>query len=166
GYSGIAVTNGRVYTLDRQTKPREVERILCFRADTGKLQWAHEYTVAYNKLDYGTGPRSTPTLDRGKEDAFVAVCHLHCHDAQSGKVIWSVDAVKDYKGRLPTWGHACSPLVDGRRLVVQIGGQPDACVVAFDKDSGKEIWRSLADPPGYSSPIIVNTGAGKQVVYW
>jgi outer membrane protein assembly factor BamB len=165
GYAGIAATGGKVYTLDRQKEPKEIERVLCLDADTGKTVWAHEYPVTYGKLDYGNGPRSTPTVQDGRVYTLGAVGHLHCLDAATGKVIWSRDTVKDFKGRYPTWGHACSPLLDGDRLLVQVGGE-GACLVALEAATGKEVWRSLADRPGYSSPRIVQTKTWRQVVFW
>src|SRR5690242_10260208 len=53
GYGGVTVANGRGYVMDRQTEPREVERVVCFDLDTGTSLWTHEYAVAYGKLDYG-----------------------------------------------------------------------------------------------------------------
>jgi outer membrane protein assembly factor BamB len=155
-----------VYTLDRQTQPREVERILCLDAATGRTLWTHAYPVRYGKMEYGNGPRSTPTVHAGRVYTFGAVGHLHCLDAASGKVLWGIDTVKELKGRVPSWGHACSPLVDGDRLIVQVGGQPGACLVALDRGTGKVLWRSLADRPGYSSPVLIETGGGRQLVYW
>jgi outer membrane protein assembly factor BamB len=160
------VTGGRLYTMERQAKPAEVERILCLDAATGKNLWVHEYPASYNKMEYGNGPRSTPTVHDGRVYTFGAVGHLHCFEAASGKVLWSLDTVKELKGRVPTWGHACSPLVDSDRLLVQVGGEPDACLVALDRLSGKEIWRSLPDRPGYSSPVLIDTQGGRQLVYW
>ena len=166
GYGGIAVQAGRVYVQDRQKEPREVERLVCLDAQTGKMLWEHAYPVTYGKLDYGNGPRATPTLHAGRVYCLGALGHLHCLDAQTGKVIWQRDTVKEFRGRVPTWGHACSPLVDGPRLVVQVGGQPDACLVALDLDTGKEVWRSLTDRPGYASPTIIDTGKWRQLVYF
>ena len=57
GYAGVVAVAGRVYTMDRQTAPHEVERVLAFDATSGEQLWSHEYPVAYGKLDYGTGPR-------------------------------------------------------------------------------------------------------------
>src|SRR5438552_3436772 len=84
GYSGIAVADGRVYTLARPTPekpekkdapngstqedaplPPESERVLCFDAKTGRTLWSHAYAVKYGDLDYGKGPRSTPTIHDG-----------------------------------------------------------------------------------------------------
>jgi outer membrane protein assembly factor BamB len=165
GYGGIAVAGGRVYVMDRQTKPREVERVLCLDAATGKQLWVREYVVDYNKMDYGNGPRSTPTVHDGRVYTFGAVGHLHCLDAGAGEVVWLHDTVREFKGRVPMWGHACSPLVDGDRLLVQIGGE-NACLAAFDRKSGKEIWRALPDRPGYSSPLLIDGKFGKLLVYW
>jgi outer membrane protein assembly factor BamB len=166
GFGGIAVAAGRVYVMDRLTSPREVERVQCLEAATGKQLWAHEYAVRYGKLDYGNGPRATPTVHAGKVYTLGALGHLYCLAARSGKVLWLHDTVKEFKGRVPTWGHACSPLVDGKRLVVQVGGEGGAGLLALDLETGKEVWRSLDDPPGYSSPVIVDTGKWRQLVYF
>lgn len=166
GYGGIAATGGRVYVMDRVKVPREVERTLCLDAATGREVWKHEYAVAYGKLDYGNGPRATPTVHDGRVYTYGALGHLHCLDATTGKPLWSRDTVKEFNGRVPTWGHACSPLVDGDRLVVQVGGQPDACLVALDRKTGREIWRSLPDRPGYSSPVLATIAGRRQLVYW
>jgi outer membrane protein assembly factor BamB len=166
GHGGIAVAQGRVFVMDRQTKPAEVERVVCLDAGTGKELWVHRYPVAYGKLDYGNGPRSTPTVHAGKVYTLGALGHLFCLEARTGKVIWSSDTGKEFNGQVPTWGHACSPLIDGPRLVVQVGGRPDACLVALDPDTGKEVWRSLADPPGYSSPVLIETGKWRLLAYF
>lgn len=166
GYSGIAVSSGRVYTLDYHKKPRESERALCFDVRTGKLLWSHTYAVTYGKMEYGNGPRSTPTVHKSKVYTFGARGHLFCLDAVSGKVLWGRDTVKDFAGRVPQWGHSCSPLVDGPRLLVQVGGKNGAGLVALDRDSGKEIWRSLDDRPGYSSPTLIGGKGWRQVAYW
>jgi outer membrane protein assembly factor BamB len=91
---------------------------------------------------------------------------LHCLDAATGKVLWSRDTTRDFQGRVPTWGHACSPLIDGEQLIVQVGGLPDACLVALDAATGKEIWHSLPDRPGYCSPALVATRRGRLLLYW
>ena len=61
GYSGPAVANGRVVITDHQFNP-EVERVLCFDEATGKPLWEHSYATSYANMEYGNGPRATPTI--------------------------------------------------------------------------------------------------------
>jgi outer membrane protein assembly factor BamB len=96
GYSGISALGGRVFTMDRQTQPAETERVLCLDADMGEPVWIHEYAVTYGDLDYGSGPRSQPTVQDGHVYTLGAMGHLHCLDAETGEVIWSVDTVAEF----------------------------------------------------------------------
>ena len=59
-----------------------------------------------------------------------------------------------------------SPLVEKNLLVLSIFGKPAACVVAFDKDSGKEKWKALDDPFTYSSPIVLTAARRRQLIIW
>jgi hypothetical protein len=68
---------------------------------------------------------------------------LLCLDAGSGKVVWSKNFPRDYDTSVPMWGFAAHPLLDGDRLICIVGGK-GSVAVAFDKDTGKEIWRALA----------------------
>lgn len=165
GYGGSAIAGGKVYVMDRQTKPREVERVLCLDLDTGKTLWVHEYPVSYKGIDYGNGPRSTPLVHDGCVYTFGARANLCCLAANDGRVIWQHDGVAAYQARVPMWGHACSPLIDGPRVLVQMGGV-DGCLMAFERKTGKLLWRSLTDEPGYSSPLRIDVGRQKLVVMW
>jgi outer membrane protein assembly factor BamB len=58
--------------------------------------------------------------------------------------------------------------VDGERLIVIAGGQPDAKVLALDKATGRELWRALSSSsePGYTQPLIVEGGGSRQLIVW
>jgi hypothetical protein len=64
------------------------------------------------------------------------------------------------------WGLAGSPILDGDRLIVHTGGQANACLLALDRNTGRELWRSLDDPAGYCTPILIQSPSGPQVVIW
>jgi outer membrane protein assembly factor BamB len=82
------------------------------------------------------------------------------------KSIPSVLKEKRYSLKIPTWGVCAAPLVDGDKLICIVGGK-GTTAVALDKDTGKEIWRSLASKsPGYSSPIIYTVGQRRQLIIW
>lgn len=167
GYSGPAVTGGRVYVMDRlsPTNSPDVERVLCLDEATGQILWTQEYPCRFN-LSFPAGPRTTPSIDNGKVYTLGALGFLACWDTQSGKKLWSHDLPAEYKARVPTWGFACQPLIDGKKLICIAGGE-NACVIVFDKETGAELWRSLtADQPGYSAPVIVEAGGCRQLIIW
>lgn len=175
GYAGISVADGKVYTLDlcdpiRPTKgdePDGTERVLCYDAATGKPLWSHRYPVRYGDLGgYANGPRSTPTVHDGKLYTLGAVGHLLCLDAVTGQVLWAKDTVKECGARVPMWGFAASPVIDGERVIVHVGAKPNGSVIAFDRRTGKEVWRSLTDDAGYCTPVLIEPESGRQLVVW
>ncbi len=178
GYSGPAVAKGKVYVTDymRETgdtsnnpgQRRELtgkERVLCFNAEDGKPIWEHEDSVAY-KISYPSGPRCTPTVSDDKVYTLGAEGNLLCLDANKGNVVWSKELKKEYKTDSPQWGFCGAPLVDGQKLIVLVGGQ-GSVAVAFDKDTGKELWKALsASESGYCPPSIIEAGGKRQLIIW
>ena len=81
-------------------------------------------------------------------------------------MIWARDFKKDYQLKIAEWGTAAHPLVDGNKLICVVGGQGSTCV-AFDKMTGKELWRALsAEKPGYCPPVIHTLGEKRQLLIW
>lgn len=166
GYNGPTVANGRVFVMDRKTQPHEVERILCFDADTGAPLWDHTYACEYKKIQYKAGPRASVTLDHDRAYAMGAMANLICLDAKTGSLVWEKDLIKAYGPKVPIWGFSASPLVYKSLLIMQVGGRDNACVVAFDKNTGKEVWRQLNSLASYSSPIIIQQAKQPVLVCW
>ncbi len=179
GYAGPAVAGGRVFVTDRvlpegTTNPNDPfkqdavagkERVLCFNEADGKLLWTYEYACTYT-ISYPAGPRTTPLVADGKVYTLGAMGRLCCLDAATGKELWAREFTKDLNIHAPLWGFAGHPLLDGPRLICLAGGD-GSTVVAFDKDSGKEIWRALsAKEPGYSAPMIYEAGGRRQLIVW
>jgi len=165
GYSGVSISDGRVITMDRQTDP-EVERVLCFAATDGKPLWQHIYPVTYGKLDYGNGPRAAPTIHAGQVYTVGAVGDLRCLDLQTGNVIWKRNYLTDFHGRMSTWGFAASPVVYGDWLILQPGGEHESSVVAIERQTAKEVWRSLNDEAGYCTPLVHHVHNQDELIIW
>ena len=179
GYAGPAVAGGKVYVLDRvldegaknpdnpfaKGKIGGKERVLCLKESTGEKLWTHEYDCTY-EVAYPAGPRTTPLIDGDHVYALGTMGDLYCLDTDKGKVVWSKNLRKEYKAAVQTWGFSASPLLDGDKLICLVGGE-DSLVVAFDKTSGKELWRSLPGiRQGYCPPIICERGGKKQLIVW
>jgi outer membrane protein assembly factor BamB len=117
-------------------------------------------------MSYPAGPRTTPLVSAGKAYTLGAEGHLFCFDAAKGTVLWSRDFKKDFNVPTPLWGFAGHPLLDGNKLICLVGGD-GSVAVAFDKDTGKELWRALsAKEPGYCPPMIYEAGGKRQLIVW
>ena len=179
GYSGPAVANGRVfitdYVLNKGARQPDSafetpvipgkERVLCLDEATGKIIWEHAYDCDY-QVSYAAGPRTTPVVSGGKVYTLGTMGDLVCLNENTGQVIWAKNVLKEYKADVPFWGYSAHLLLDGDRLISLVGGTGSA-VVAFHKDTGKEIWRNLTAPEiGYAPPMIIQPGKTRQLLVW
>ncbi len=175
GFAGPSVAGGRVFALEFEKDPQSrilegTERVVCMDEQTGKTLWTDQWPVSYQTIQatYATGPRATPTVDGQHVYVVGAMGMLRCLAAATGDLVWKKDYVKEFETDVPVWGITSSPLVDGNLLICLVGGVPDAKVVAFDKRTGKEIWRSLRSDGemGYCPPIIYEIGGVRQLIIW
>lgn len=183
GYAGPAVVGDRVYVTDKQLpqgihesddpfkrgRTPATERILCLNDKDGSIVWKHEYECPYT-VSYPAGPRTTPVIKDDRLYTLGAEGHLFCLNASKGNVIWAKELKTEYHhAQSPVWGYSSNLLLDGDRLICLVGGK-GTTVVAFHKDTGKELWRALDSEgphgPGYSSPIIVEAGGKRQLIVW
>jgi outer membrane protein assembly factor BamB len=151
GFSAPVVADGRVF-IHARVKDKEEEEVLALDARTGKQLWRASYARARFTSMLGNGPRATPTVVLGKVYTLGITGVLSCFEAASGKKLWQVDTVKKFQAAQPRFGFCSSPLVEGNRVLVSVGGKGCA-VVAFDTDNGEVIWSALDAAHTTSSPV-------------
>jgi len=179
GYAGPAVSNGRVFLMDRvlsagakaggRPGKRGVipgkERVSCLNESDGKLIWQHEYDSEYT-VSYPAGPRATPTVDGDRVYTLGAEGNLFCLSAKDGSVQWQKDFKKEYGVKTPVWGFAAAPLVYRDMVICLVRGD-GSTVIAYNKKTGMEVWRALsAKEPGYCPPTLIEHGGKEQLVIW
>ena len=164
GYSGPTVALGKVYVTDRLLEPVPVERVLCFDENTGNPLWEHSYESVYRGVGYPAGPRASVVINEDRAYALGTMGHFFCLDTETGSVLWEKDLDKEYTIHMPTWGIASIPLVVDEKIIVHVSGSNNACVVAFDKRTGKELWRNLNDRAGYASPVLIEKSGTRVIV--
>lgn len=175
GYAGPAVVAGKVYCSEYKSEKNlgegnferkeadGVETIFCLDEKTGKRLWEHKYPVRYT-ISYPGGPRCTPNVENGKVYFLGAEGNLICCEADKGAILWQKDLKADYNTKSALWGYAGHPLIDGQKLITLAGGE-GSHIVALDKDTGKEIWKSQSsEEQGYSPPTIITAGGVRQLI--
>jgi outer membrane protein assembly factor BamB len=134
-------------------------------AATGKNVWSLEYPTAYrDDFGFDEGPRSAPVISGGVVYAFGAEGVLTAVDFATGKKIWQVPAHQKFHSPKGWFGSAGSPVVDGGKVLVNVGAQ-DAGIVAFDAATGNVVWKVTSDEASYSSPMVATIGGARHALF-
>jgi len=166
GYSGPTIEDRRVYLTDRINRPEEMERVLCYDAMSGEEIWTYSYKCEYVGVGYPAGPRASVILDGDHAYSLGTMGDLFCFNKMTGKVIWSRKLNEEYKIRMPIWGIAAAPLIVEEKIILNIGGSDNACIVALNKETGREIWHNLQDDASYVAPVLIRQAGKPVVVVW
>lgn len=165
-YGICSIQDGLLYQFDR-IDGKEV--LICLDAETGKENWRQGYAVDYLDLyGYNRGPRCSPILDEEFVYTFGVTGVLYCRNKQTGEVVWQVDTSEKYGVVQNFFGVGSTPVIHNNLLIVMVGGSPEesqsippgrldlvkpngTCIVAFEKGTGKEVYRLGDDLASYSS---------------
>lgn len=175
GFSSFAVKGGKAFTIVGQVVDGAKQEVVAgINAANGQALWATPLGIAKYEGggDSGTpdnkggdGPRSTPTVDGNNVYAISCDLQLVCLDAATGKRKWAHDVMKEYAGVNITWKNAASPVIDGN-LVFMAGGGPGQALLAFDKETGKNVWKAQDDKMTHATPIVRDILGVRQVIFF
>jgi outer membrane protein assembly factor BamB len=139
--------------------------LACLDRNTGKTLWQkvvrEEIPHEGHHPDHGFSSHSAVT-DGKYVYAYFGSRGLHCFDFQ-GNLKWSKDL-----GKMRTkmqFGEGSSPALSGDKLVINWDHEGDDFIAAFDKETGKELWRQpREEDTSWSTPLVVQHGGKAQVV--
>jgi outer membrane protein assembly factor BamB len=149
GYSSV-ISNGKyIYATG---KIEDMDHLTCIDFEGNKL-WQVAYGRSWNQSTPNT--RGTPTIEEGRIYIISGMGELVCLNAETGDINWKINVDEDYQVDWHKWGVAESPLIVDDKVISSAAGALTT-FVAFDKITGKEIWKT----PGtdgqrsYVSPIL------------
>ena len=160
GFASPAVVDGEVYVLDRVGDEKDVLR--CLDLATGKESWTYAYDAPGRVGQDGS--RGTPTVDADYVYSVGMLGNMTCVDRKTHELVWQKHLLKEFDAKMSKWGVAQNPVLYGNLVIVAPQGL-DAFVVAFDRKTGAEVWRSEGlGRLGFVSPAVVTLGGVEQVV--
>lgn len=167
---GIGATSqGRYFQFCRHGN---AERLTCYNAETGAFIWEWEGPVEYSDMyGYNNGPRTSPVVDGERVYVFGVAGRLVCLETMTGKPVWGRQTNEEYHVVPNFFGVGSTPVVMGDLVWVMIGGSEaekakstlpgdlsgvegnGTGVVAFNKWTGKEVYRCSRELASYASPV-------------
>ena len=164
GLCGLVVSGEKAILFHEIARQDVIE---CLNAKTGRSIWSNQYPTSFSdSLGSGGGPRATPAIIENKVYTMGAQGMVVCTDMTSGKTIWQVDAQKKFRAPNGFFGMACSPLIEGNALLLNIGGENGMGIVALNKINGKLLWKTLEDEASYSSPVMATLQGKRRAVFF
>jgi len=160
GYASFVIAGGLAFTIEQR---RGNEVVAAYDVQTGREAWTNSWAAFFQESMGGDGPRATPTWHNGTLYALGAAGELRAMEAASGKTIWRTNILQDAGAQNIIWGMSGSPLLVDGKVIVQPGG-PNASVVAYDAQTGKPVWKSQSDQPGYASLVVATLAGQRQLV--
>lgn len=148
-WSAPVIQGNRLIVPGRDEKN---DLVFCINAENGKLIWTGKYESEAG-TSHGPGARATPAIDGDRVYTYGRSGDLVCWQLLDGKLLWSKN-IKDEGGVEPQWGCSSSPLIQDNKVIVQGGDK--ALVIAYDKNTGSVLWKSMTGKGGYAAPIPIS----------
>ena len=162
GFAGPVVVGERLILFHR-VDGREVVEAL--EASSGRPIWRYDYPTTYrDDFGFDEGPRAAPVVVDGRVFTFGAQGQLHALSLDTGEAEWTVDTKERFDFRKGFFGAAGSPLVEGRYVIANVGGDA-AGIVAFDAGSGAVLWTATSDEASYSSAVGADFDGVRHAVF-
>ena len=190
GYCAPAVAGGRAFLFDRVENRL---RLRAVEAETGRPLWEAGRDVVYtDSFGYDGGPRAQPVVSGDRLLTSGPDGKLECRAIVDGSLLWEVDTSATYRVIQNFFGVGAAALVVGPQavgaeertlVVVQVGGSRegaspaaperldlvkglDSGLVAFDLDTGAEVWRATNQLASYSVPVLATIGGRPLILAW
>ncbi len=179
GYGLGVIDRGAYFHFDAHEGKERLRRI---DMQNGQVLWSQENELNYRDLyGYESGARCSPTIDGDQIFTLGVAGALTARDVETGAQQWRIETNQRYHVVQNFFGVGSAPLVNGDAVIVMIGGSPIAdqaiapgrldrvspngsLLVAFHRNTGKELWRCGDDLASYSSPRTMQIGDRKCVL--
>jgi outer membrane protein assembly factor BamB len=162
GFAAPVVAGNRLILFHRVGQQELVE---AFDPLTGASVWRYQYPTTYrDDFGFDEGPRAVPVVADGIVYTFGAEGQLHAVNVTTGQRVWSEDTMRRFNVPKGFFGAAGSPLVEGGRVIANVGGAK-AGIVAFDAKTGQVQWTATTDQASYSSGVSAPFPSGRRAIF-
>lgn len=139
---------------------------------SGKESWQQTFSdERAGKHANGSGSNPSPVTDGNFVFTYFKSGTLAALEAEGGKKVWEKNLQTEYGADTLWWDLGTSPVLVGDLIVVAVMQEGDSFVVAFDKKSGKEVWKTdrtyevkKETGQSYTTPLVVGQPGEEELV--
>jgi outer membrane protein assembly factor BamB len=152
GNSSPTVWGDRVLLTTQRGGAEGPVAVWCLDRHTGTLRWRRELETPRGSTHAKNGHATpTPATDGRRVFAAVGAQGVFCLD-MNGQLLWHAPL----DGAAHRWGHAASPVLVGDLVIQLVDGDKESWLVALDRYSGEQRWRTPRQSAGcWSTPTLV-----------
>jgi outer membrane protein assembly factor BamB len=169
GYAGAAVKNRRAILFHRLGDEEIVEAV---DLASGRPIWRQAYPAHMQPQIFPEqdGPLCVPLIDGKRVFVFGGGGDLRALDFENGKKLWQRPLYREYRTRggqidFGYFGAGSTPIVEGNRLLVNVGGYAGAGIVAIDTERGTTLWQATDEGASYSAPVATVVEGVRHVLF-
>ena len=151
GYSQPIFVDGKIFISGIK---KDTSDILSAYNLKGEMLWETPYGRSWTGSYVDS--RGTPTYENGRLYIGSGTGQINCIDAESGKIMWQVHAIKTYNGELFKYGDSECLLLTEDAVLYTTGGDQNT-MVALNKKDGTLLWKAKSEggPKAYASPTLI-----------
>jgi hypothetical protein len=167
GHSSPTVVGNQIFLATADERQQVQSVVACNRA-TGKLLWQTEISRGGFPKTHRKNTHATCTVACDGERLFVAFHHharltLAALDLR-GKKVWTKD-IGPFDPRVYQYGYAPSPLIYDSVVIVAADYEKGGYIAAYDRESGRRVWRATRPKKlSFSSPVVANVAGRDQLL--
>ncbi len=171
GHSMVASDGRALFVTYRNDRDQEI--VASVDPDNGQTIWERAYDAPLTPaadgqkhiVDFGIGPQSTPLVLDGRVYTVGFTGKLHCLDAATGSILWSHDLLNDFGGTFMEYGYSASPVAYRNLVILPVGGAGHS-IMAFDRQTGRVVWKAGDFTCSHASPIVMTVGGRSHLVLY
>lgn len=168
GHSSPIVSKGRVFlaTAEQQS---QTHSIVCLDFQSGQVLWQKEIsTGGFPQQNHPKNTEASPTIASDGERIFISLFHhlkielfALSHD---GDLVWKKE-VCDFDPQKYKYGYAASPTIYKSLVIVAAEYDGPSYLVAYDRATGKEAWRTpRKNTITFSTPTVARVAGRDQLL--
>jgi outer membrane protein assembly factor BamB len=167
GHSSPIIVGESVF-LTTADDAKQQQSVLALSRKTGKPIWKKDVSQGGLPKLHPKNTHATPSVACDGERLFVVFCHdetvqLTVFDL-AGKQLWQ-KVVSPFHPRRYEYGYAPSPMIYRGTVIIAAEYDGDSSLAAFDRESGKEVWRTPRPKNiSYSTPVVAHLAGRDQLL--